>query len=202
MMQNEIYKKKVKQIHDEERPHGIEGYERFKIRCVSEATKLARRTRKHDNKKKTAILQQIATMRKLLRWAETANIQIERGNKIKRRKRGIELLKSSNPTNWLGPTTETPLDTRVVETKAAAHLDTLIEQRDAMNEHKHMIRKKLEAMTAITEGELITPSFFHRMKTGHKKEEIFALLHEDGTDTETRVPEEIRAIASTFYMDL
>ena len=51
-------------------------------------------------------------------------------------------------------------------------------------------------------GERITPSFFQQMKPGHKKEEIFALLHADAQATETRVPEDIWGIASDFYQEL
>ena len=39
-------------------------------------------------------------MRKIVRWAESANLQEEKGNKIKRWRRGTELIK--NPTHANG----------------------------------------------------------------------------------------------------
>ena len=126
-------------------------------------------------------------MRKILRWAESAVIQEEKGNKIKRRKRGIELITKSNPISWLGQTLEQPIELSNLEEKATTHLENLIDQRDELNERKIMIRKKLEAMKAIKEGERIQPSFFKQMKTNHTKEEIFALEEDNEDNTEREV---------------
>ena len=57
-------------------------------------------------------------------------------------------------------------------------------------------------MEKIREGERIKPSFFQRMKTTFKKEEIFTLIEEDNDGKETRNLEEIRRIATRFYIDL
>ena len=56
-------------------------------------------------------------------------------------------------------------------------------------------------MNAIKEGERIQPSFFIQMKTNHKKEEIFALMNKE-EGTETRIPADIREIASKFYREI
>ena len=63
-----------------------------------------------------------------------------------------------------------------------------------------MIWKKLEAMKNLNEEERIKPSFFQKIKTNHRREEIFALIRDDGV--ETRDPEEIKDIASKFYVEL
>ena len=41
-------------------------------------------------------------MKKIVRWAESANMQEEKGNNIKRWRRGTELIRKSNPRKWLG----------------------------------------------------------------------------------------------------
>ena len=41
-------------------------------------------------------------MRKIVRWAESANLQEEKGNKIKIWRRGTELIRKYNPRKWLG----------------------------------------------------------------------------------------------------
>ena len=64
-----------------------------------------------------------------------------------------------------------------------------------------MIRNKIEAMNAIKEGERIQSGFFRQMKTNRKEEEIFALMNEE-EGAETRIPAEIREIASKFYREL
>ena len=57
-------------------------------------------------------------------------------------------------------------------------------------------------MEKIREGEIIKPSFFQRMKTTFRKEEIFTLVEEDDNEKETRNPEDIRRIATNYYIDL
>ena len=54
-------------------------------------------------------------------------------------------------------------------------------------------------METLKEDERIKPSFFHRMKTNTNKEEIFSLIDENNLGKETRVPAEIRNVATTFY---
>ena len=94
------------------------------------------------------------------------------------------------------------IDLQELEKKAAYHLDILLDKRDALNERKINIRKKLEAMETIKEDERIKPSFFHRMKTNTNKEEIFALIDDKNIGKETRVPAEIRNVATTLYKEL
>ena len=54
-------------------------------------------------------------------------------------------------------------------------------------------------METLKEDDRIKPSFFHRMKTNTNKEEIFALMDKKNLGKETRVPAEIRNVATTFY---
>ena len=44
--------------------------------------------------------------------------------------------------------------------------------------------------------------FFHRMKTNTNKEEIFSLIDEKKLGKETKVPAEIRNVATPFYKEL
>ena len=54
-------------------------------------------------------------------------------------------------------------------------------------------------METIKEDERIKPSFFHRMKTNTNKEEIFSLIDDKNLGKKTRVPAEIRNVATTLY---
>ena len=141
-------------------------------------------------------------MRKIVRWAESANLQEEKGNKIKKWRRGTELIRKSNPRKWIGQGIQGVIDLLELEKKSAYHLDILLDQRDALNERKINIRKKLEALETLKVDERIKPSFFHRMKTNKNKEEIFALIDDKNLGKETRVPAEIRNVATTFYKEL
>ena len=49
-------------------------------------------------------------MRKIVRWAESANLQEEKCNKIKRWRRDTELIRKSNPRKWLGQGIEEVID--------------------------------------------------------------------------------------------
>lgn len=80
-------------------------------------------------------------MRKILRWAESANIQEERGNKIKRWKRGSELIRNSNPRKWLGQVIEEIIDIRELEIKAALRVDSLSEQETLSTKRKERLIK-------------------------------------------------------------
>ena len=49
---------------------------------------------------------------------------------------------------------------------------------------------------------MIKPSFYHRTKTTHRKEEIFAIFKDRGLGIQTREPKEIRKVATHFYKKL
>ena len=101
-MKHEIFTQKVKEIYEEEREGGIDGYERFKKRYVEVSTKISRGNKRKSKKNKQTLIKRIEDMRKIIRWAESANIQEEKGRKIKRRKRGIDLIKNQTPLAGLG----------------------------------------------------------------------------------------------------
>ena len=100
-------------------------------------------------KNKIIIMKEIEQTRKIVGRAESANLQEEKGNKIKRWKRGTELIRKSNPRKWLGQGIEEVIDLRELENKAAYHLYIILDKRDVLNEGKINIRKKLEAMETI-----------------------------------------------------
>jgi len=56
MISNPDYQIKVKEIYEEEKENGIEGYESFKIRCVEQAQKLKKRTTRQKKKNKLNLL--------------------------------------------------------------------------------------------------------------------------------------------------
>ena len=147
-------------------------------------------------------MKEIEQMKKIVIWAESANLQEKKCNNIKIWRRGTELVRKSNPHKWLGKGIQEVIELRELEKKVAYHLDILLDQIDALNERKINTRKKLEATETIKEDERIKPSFFHRMKTNTKKEEIFALIDDKNIGKETRVPAEIRNVATTFYKEL
>ena len=74
---------------------------------------------------------------------------------------------------------------QIVE-KASAYLGELIDKRDDLNVKKKLIKKKLKDMENLREGERVTPSFFRRMKSAHKQEEIFSLMEDEEEGMETQ----------------
>ena len=122
-----------------------------------------------------------------------------KGKRIKRWMRGNNLIKNSNPKKWLGQQLNKPIELRELEEKVNIRIDILTEKRDELNERKRRIRDKLEAMTKIKEGERVTPSFYRRMQTSFKKEEIFK-LEENGIETTSE--KGINNIATKFYTEL
>ena len=102
---------------------------------------------------------------------------------------------------WLGKTLEQTLDLQELEGKASTHLGNLIDQRDELNERKLHIKKRLEVLKQIHEGERIKPSFFQEMRIHFKKEDIFVLVEDDETKMETRTPEGTKRITTYFYID-
>ena len=90
------------------------------------------------------------------------------------------------------------IDLQELEKKSAYLLDILLDKRDALNERKINIRKRLEAIETMREYERIKPTFFHRMKTNTKKEKN-SLIDDKNLGKETRLPAEIRNVATTFY---
>ena len=99
------------------------------------------------------------------------NIQEAKGKKIKRVKRGSELMRESNPSSWLGQKLGQIKNVKQIEEKASTYLDELIDKRDDLNVKKQHIKKKLKEMENLREGERVAPSFFRRMKSEHKQEE-------------------------------
>ena len=47
-------------------------------------------------------MKEIEQTRKIVMWEDSANPQEEKGNKIKRWRRGPELIRKYNPRKWLG----------------------------------------------------------------------------------------------------
>ena len=55
-------------------------------------------------------MKEMEQMKKIVRWAESANLHEEKGNKIKRWRRGTELTRKPNPRKWIGQGIEEVID--------------------------------------------------------------------------------------------
>ena len=75
-------------------------------------------------------------MRKIQQWAESACIQEEKGKRIKRWRRGNNLIWDSNPKKWLGQELSEPIELKHLEGENNTRIDTLTEKRDELNERK------------------------------------------------------------------
>ena len=75
MMTNQEFKLKVKELFKIEKYNGIEGYERFKTKFVENSMKIRKKTLRKTKENKLIIMKEIEQMRKIARWAESANLQ-------------------------------------------------------------------------------------------------------------------------------
>ena len=99
---NTISTREVKNIYDEERGGGIEGYGRFKKRCVEKAVEIKKKKKKKKRGRDRHKLNiEIQKVRRIIEWTENARIAQEEGRKIKRWKRGMKMLRESNTPKWL-----------------------------------------------------------------------------------------------------
>ena len=66
-----------------EKYNGIQGHERFRKKCVESSMKIGKKTLRKTKNNKVIITKEKEQMRKIVRWAEKANPQEEKGNNIK-----------------------------------------------------------------------------------------------------------------------
>ena len=142
-------------------------------------------------------------MRHVVQWLENARIQLEKGNKIKRWKRGMSLLRSSRYQKGMVKEMNEETDIAELEKKAEARLDELLEERDNEDESKRKVERLLKKMEEIKEDERCTKSFFDKFKTINKAEKIECLLDEEKEKKEEVTDlEGLMKIATNFYKDL
>jgi exonuclease III len=209
MIEDMEYQVEVKKIYEEERGGGLEGYERFKKRCVEKAVEMTKKKKKRRGRDRYKLNTEIQKMRRIIEWTENARIDQEEGRKIKRWKRGMKMLRESNTVRWMGKQVGEITDLVEVEEKAADHMDKLVEEREEGDGRKRRAEKNIEILREMQEEERGTRSFFSKMKRAHRKEEIFALMEVVGkTDTDEKIEEErtekkdIQRVATDFYKDL
>ena len=77
MMMNQEFKLNVKELFEIEKQNGIEGYERFKTKCVESSMKIRKKTFHKTKKNKVIIMKEIYQKRKIVRQAEIENLQEE-----------------------------------------------------------------------------------------------------------------------------
>ena len=65
----------VRKLYNKEKENGIDGYERFKVECVNSANKMKKKQTKEAKRNRDNIVKEIDEMRKIWRWAESANLQ-------------------------------------------------------------------------------------------------------------------------------
>ena len=209
MIKDEEYKKAVMRIFAEEIGRGLDGYESFKTRCVKKATEMRKKRKKKRNRKRHNLNKEIKKMKRIVNWIENARIQIEKGNKIKRWKRGEKMIRESNPMKWMGKRMGEEMDLREMEEKAEDHLDKLLEELNEGNAKKRRIEKNLEMLRQIQEEERTSKSFFNKIKNVYHSQEIHTLIEEytekdteEKREVERRETTDLQRIATTFYKDL
>jgi hypothetical protein len=209
MIDDEEYQKEVKKIYDEERGGGLEGYERFKKRCLEKAIEMKKKTKKRRGRDRHRLNTEIQKMRRIIEWTENARIAQEEGQTIKRWKRGMKMLRASNTMRWMGKQVGEITALAEVEEKAADHLDKLMEERDEGDGRKRRAEKNIEILREVQEEERGSKSFFSKLKRPHRREEIFALMEETvNKDTDEKIEIERtektdkERVATGFYKDL
>jgi hypothetical protein len=209
MIDDEEYGKEVKRIFDEERGGGIDGYERFKKRCVEKSVEMTKKKKKKRGRDRYKLNTEIQKMRRIIEWTENARIAQEQGRKIKRWKRGIQMLRESNTVRWMEKQVGEITELAELEEKATTHLDELLEKRDEGDARKRRAERNVEILREVQEEERGSRSFFNKLKRAHKKEEIFALMEEvRNKDTDEKIEMErtekkdIQRVATGFYKDL
>ena len=88
--------------------------------------KKRKKKRRRDQHKLNLEIQKI---RRIIEWTENARIAEEAGRTIKRRKRGIEMLRESNTPKWMQKRVSEITSLAEVEEKASKYLDKLIDER-------------------------------------------------------------------------
>ena len=214
MIEDEEYQKEVRKIFEEEKDGGIEGWERFKIRCVAKGVEMRRKRKKKKGRDRNKTNRQIQKMRRILEWTENAMIQTEKGKTIKRWRRGNEMLRKSNTMRWMGKRIEEITDLEEIEIKGEAFLGELLRLREEMDGRRRKINIAIEKLKELEEDERCTKSFFAMVKPSHKKEEIFSLMEEqkdsewdyamtgEKREIERRDQEGRVGVATEFYKEL
>ena len=156
---------------------------------------MRKKRKKKKKRDRHKLNRRIEQMRRILNWTENARIQVERGNRVKRWKRGENMIRESNPRRWMGKSMEEITELKELEEKADAHMEELLEARYEINEQRRRTAKNLEMLREVQEDERGTKSFFGKMKVAHSKEEIFALIEEQiDPETEEKVEVEYREL--------
>jgi hypothetical protein len=209
MIEDVDYQKEVKKIFEEERGGGIEGYENFKKRCVEKAREMKKKRKKKRRRDQHKLNLEIQKIRRIIEWTENARIDEEAGRNIKRRKRGIQMLRESNTPKWMQKRVSEITSLAEVEEKASKYLDKLIDERDEGDARKIRLEKNIERLREVQQEERNTRSFFSKLKQKYRKEEIYTLIEEEvdkdtGEEIETERTEkaDIQRVTTNFYRDL
>ena len=205
ILDDEEYQTEVRKIFEEERGGGRENVDRFKQRCVDKAIEMWRRKKKKKKRNNNKLNKRIEQMRRIIEWTENARIDVAARRKIRRYRRGVEMLRKSNTMMWMGKKIGEIDRLEEVEEKAEMYLDKLIEEREEGDEKRRRVERNMEILREVEEDERSTRSFFGRLKKAHQKEEIFALVEATGSEAgevERRGKKDIQRIATTYYKEL
>ena len=223
LLSNKEFREEVKRIFDEEQASKddiLTRHERFKERCRQAAVKKMKKIKRRKKKKRNKMNQEIKLMRRVAEWTENAKIQEMKARKIKRWKRGQELLLEAKAERWMGKKMSEMTSMKELNVKAMKHLYKLIKERDDMDERKQKIQEEIQRLKEINEDERNTRMFFERTKTSRKQEMIEELEEEIEESEEkgkrkqkkkknmkkekskTNDIEEMKGIAKRFYEKL
>ena len=97
LLDDDDYCETVKKIYEEEKNSDdiLVRHERMKARCMQEAMRRTKKWKRKEKKEKNELKKKIELMNRVVQWTENAVIQRGKGKKIKRWKRGIEMIRQA-----------------------------------------------------------------------------------------------------------
>ena len=171
--------------------------------------KIKRKKNKKSKRDKQKIDKKIKLMRRLVEWTENAKIDFEKNNRIKRWKRGMQMLTQSNVEKWMNKKIEDIDDIDEMDKKANTKLEMMIEKRDEMDERKTRLKENMRKMREIEEDERGTRSFYNTVRMYDRKKENITSMIETTEDDEGKTQEkeyddikDMKRIARDFYAKL
>ena len=174
LLDDDDYCETVKKIYEEEKNSDddiLVRHERMKARCMQEAMRRTKKWKRKEKKKKNELKKKIELMNRVVQWTENAVIQRGKGKKIKRWKRGIEMIRQAKLAERLKKKLrETELEE--IDKEANKYFRELTRKKEEGDEERKRIEKKIAKLAEIDEDERNTSAFYKKAQIGRKKETI------------------------------